>query len=50
LSDKEITGAVPLRSFGQLKQFFDTRDTPDQIQPESPEPPKAESPAPESTE
>ncbi len=28
LSEKEITGAVPLRSFGQLKQFFDKRDTP----------------------
>ncbi|RLS24413.1 MAG: S1 RNA-binding domain-containing protein [Planctomycetota bacterium] len=26
LSEKEITGAVPLRSFGQLKQFFATRD------------------------
>lgn len=28
LSEKEITGAVPLRSFGQLKQFFDSRETP----------------------
>jgi len=26
LSEKEITGAVPLRSFGQLKQFFQTRE------------------------
>lgn len=33
LSDKEITGAVPLRSFGQLKQFFEKRTEGDQ--PES---------------
>jgi uncharacterized protein len=36
LSEKEITGAVPLRSFGQLKQFFDKRDTP-QSDSDSPE-------------
>ncbi len=35
LSEKEITGAVPLRSFGQLKQFFDKRDTPSQSPDES---------------
>jgi len=40
LSDKEITGAVPLRSFGQLKQFFEKRtesDGPDKPESESTE-------------
>ncbi|MFM7317909.1 MAG: Tex-like N-terminal domain-containing protein [bacterium] len=38
LSEKEITGAVPLRSFGQLKQFFEKRTENDN--PESPETPE----------
>lgn len=38
LSEKEITGAVPLRTFGQLKQFFEKRTENDS--PESPQSPE----------
>ena len=43
LSKEAITGSVPLRSFGQLKQLFDTR-TGDEPEPGKPEGPPAEKP------
>ena len=41
LSEKEITGAVPLRSFGQLKQFFQTREPGTEADAPKPETPPA---------
>jgi uncharacterized protein len=40
LSKEAITGSVPLRSFGQLKQLFDTRgkDDPEGEPEKGPEP------------
>ena len=46
LSKEAITGSVPLRSFGQLKQFFETKtgDEPKVDGGESPPPPAPEAP------
>ena len=43
LTKEAITGSVPLRSFGQLKQLFETR-TKDDVEGESPAEPSAEAP------
>lgn len=50
LSKDALTGSVPLRSFGQLKQLWEAKGEPEPgapAEPPSPEPQKTESPTPE---